>query len=366
MQIRLLPLVFVAFACARQERLPHPALSTQDFFLAPSDSLLFQGVASTVSRLSVEMPAGGCRDHIHQIACLVDPVVEGDPNPRVCQPVSAELIEPLQKVYDVYPPQLQKVFCSLGRIYIEKQFIGTAYAGLDEKGEKAIMGIRETALSQPLTLASWASWKEQLSFGGTKTGYSSVPELPRIESSMNVQGASDFLYFVIAHEFGHVLDFAKKVNVFDCPSGSDPSKGPVTCAARRGDWSALSWESQVRGLPESSDDPWGLRGWVLNPLGRFAFREDLCFYGCNSPAHPERAGDLYAGLYRSNLLTAYAATNAWDDFAESLAFYAAGKLGGFRYDVRLPDGTVYDLAGKVNEPVFASKLNYLESFFEKL
>lgn len=61
------------------------------------------------------------------------------------------------------------MFCSLNYIFIEKEFFGTAYASplKDSNGNiiGAMMGIRQSVLDENLNLETWASWKEQLSFG---------------------------------------------------------------------------------------------------------------------------------------------------------------------------------------------------------
>ncbi|MBK9321986.1 MAG: hypothetical protein IPM97_03335 [Bdellovibrionaceae bacterium] len=83
--------------------------------------------------------------------------------------------------------RFKKMFCSLKHIFVEKHFFGTAYAGTlkDQNGAMngAMMGIRQSVLDQNLNLTTWASWKEQLSFGGVADSYTSSPDLPHIETS---------------------------------------------------------------------------------------------------------------------------------------------------------------------------------------
>ena len=80
------------------------------------------------------------------------------------------------------------MFCSLKHIYIEKKFYGTAYAfgtyDQDKKMDGAELGIRQSVLDQNLKLTNWASWKEQLSFGGVTDSYTVTPYLPRIETTL--------------------------------------------------------------------------------------------------------------------------------------------------------------------------------------
>jgi len=157
--------------------------------------------------------ATDCRAHIESVMCLVDPPENKSEEPgsdRPCLPGGQAYAKYFEALYDNYPSALQKMFCSLRHIYIEKDFFGTAYAGLvkDEAGRPigAKMGIRKSVLDENLNLGLWASWKEQLSFGGVTDSYTLTPNLPSIQTASD-GNLNDFLYFVVAHEFGHIFDF---------------------------------------------------------------------------------------------------------------------------------------------------------------
>lgn len=354
-------LVFVFAALIQSRGAQASPRLPANFFLAPKTSAIFADLVP---------PSDDCRARIAQLLCLVDPSTDGNEStPRPCimgRDMSAGAAA-LQALYDNYPPALQKVFCTLGRIYVERNFIGTAWAGATPDGSQAILGIRETALlnEPPLSLSQWISWKEQLSFGGTSTGYSSRPDLVRVEGSMVLPPTtSDFLYFVIAHEFGHMLDFRYRVNRFDCQG---KSKGDL-CLAEKGSWSELSWIGQTKGYENSPSDPWGLMGATPNASGSFAHREELCFYACAAThGTPSLMRALYDSLDASSFLTTYSTTNPWDDFAESTAFYAGTTYAQLRYNVRLPDGSNYDLSDKyLHAPAFAAKRAWIERFFAQI
>jgi hypothetical protein len=345
-------------ACGLQK----PAESTErdlretHFFTAPAESHWF---ASPVPFAGTDLAA--CRARLESLVCLAGAPEPGGNNAnRACIPTDTRrYAEPLEKIFDAYPPTLQKVFCGLGKIWIEQNFKGTAYAGTTPDGSMAIMGIRESALIGDFPLAFWTSWKEQLSFGGIKDRYELTPGLPVIEATLDARGANDFLYYVIAHEFGHVLDFANKVNSYDCPQ--DPANPEAPCPATPGTWSAISWEAMIPREENLPGDPWGLQNWVLKPASQFAHREALCFYDCatnNASVVPA----LYAGLWRTDFLTTYATTNSWDDFAESVAFWVGAREAGLKYGILLGDGTFYPWSDKLEAPVFARKRAYLDAF----
>lgn len=117
-----------------------------------------------------------CREHIRKVMCLADPAPNGGVGQdRPCLPGGDAYAVFFETLYDHYPLSLQKMFCSLKVIYVEKEFSGTAYAGTikDPSGKivGAQMGIRKSVLDSQLNLSAWASWKEQLSFGGKTDSY---------------------------------------------------------------------------------------------------------------------------------------------------------------------------------------------------
>jgi hypothetical protein len=340
-----------------QKILPH-------YFQSPKESPIF-----ATSIPSEPYDPVSCRARIERLVCLVEPVPPGEENtPRDCvKDVDlSRAVNSLQAIYDAYPPALQSVFCRLGQIFLEKKFYATAYASSTPDGKQAVMGFRaDLLLGQPRSLSEWVSWKEQLSFGGAKD-YSLRDDLVKVRASSNLAApASDFIYFVIAHEFGHVLDAEHTVsNDFSqCTRDADPA-----CVPKVESWTALSWAKVYPKREATEEDPWNLRAAVPNDDGRFAHREELCFYGCR-PAHgkPELMAPLYASHYDSNFITTYAATNVWDDFAETVAFYSGTRYTDSHYDLVLPDGTTYDLADKYkNSTHFRAKREWVERFFQKI
>ncbi len=312
-----------------------------------------------------------CRAQIRSKTCLVRPTRPGEENkPREClveKNLDTAILE-LEKLYDSYPNFLQKVFCSLSAIYIEKEFFGTAYAGITHDGTQAVMGIRESAIvpaenEAPISMSRWISWKEQLSWGGQRSGYPVRDDLVKVDVAMNSNGANDFLFFVVAHEFGHIIDFSNLANATTCSSDSQ------LCLPNPASWTELSWKSQKMdySFPYPAEDPWGLMQWELLPDAIFQHRIELCFYAC--PANhgaPEKMFPLYESLQASSLLTTYSATNPWDDFAEAVAFYAGVEYADMQYMVRLPSGHVFDLTEKYkNSEIYRLKREWLEHFFAR-
>ena len=75
--------------------------------------------------------------------------------------------------------------------------------------------------------------------------------------------------------------------------------------------------------------------------------------------------DLYVGLTRSSFLSAYASTNPWDDFADSLAYYLMNHNLGTSYRIHTQQGLIFDIMWKLNSPLFTPKLQYIENFLNR-
>ncbi len=315
----------------------------RDFFVIP---------ITNESQILDEAPETDCRDNIRKVICLVDPVEKGqDSKSRKCLEGGQEYAIYFERLYDNYPPVLQKMFCSLKYLFIEKKFFGTAYAGMlerkDGKYQGAMMGIRKSVLDENLNLTTWASWKEQLSFGGIADAYKVLPGLPRIQTK-SAGLANDFLYFVVTHEFGHIFDFANDINkTQNCPEPKSEDEEMPECRLAENTWGDIGW--QTTRLP--------------HPINEFPKRKSLCFYGCEGK--PMSKGDIpevYQALHQTDFISTYAATNPWDDFSDSLAYYLMREKLNTSYFVMTEDGADYDIIKKLDSILFARKSNYIKNF----
>jgi hypothetical protein len=327
-------------------------VSAETVWLSPDFKIIHSRAAHPTGALPPDAPAD-CRARIHEIVCLVDPSTDDgqneDPLRRPCLPGSGAYAAPFEQLYDRFPAHLRKTYCGLRRIFIEKEFYATAYAGLtmdspDGVPNGAIVGIRKDLVDQPFGLDRWSSWKEQLNFGGDPQSYAINPALPMIHSS-----SQDMLYYVLAHEFGHIFDFMNHLNRWDdCKFGRDAVTG--TCVAARGSWSELGW-ANIFGQPKAGND--------------FPLRKALCFYGCNGNfIDPSRAGELYRGLFATNFISVYAASNPYEDWAEAFAFFTFQHELGATYALTLADGGRFDFIGHLQSAVMADKVNFVAHFLQ--
>jgi hypothetical protein len=271
-----------------------------------------------------------CRANIRAVTCVSRGVFDaaGDvPMTRGCARGAEPYVAFFERVYDRLEPTLQKMFCSVKAIHVEPNLESIAYAGMSFRG--AEIGFRKSIIDEGLDLSRLISWKEQLPFGGVRGSYEVARDLPQVEIVSDAPPVEDLAFYVLSHEFGHLFDFANDIN-----------------GGRRDGWTPLSWESRGTPLPTSD----------------FPHRADICYYNCSGgPLDRGVIPALYAGLERSNFVTVYAATNPYDDWAESLAFYMLEQQG-MTYDLRTGQGETYDLLSKLRAPQFASKLAWVERF----
>jgi hypothetical protein len=385
------------------------SLGGRDFFVKPASPAHLQRIQNKVLPRSTpgESMQSNCRSNIQRILCLVEPLVEGqEPEDRPCLPGGKKYAIFFEELYDAYPPALQKIFCSLDYLFIESNFQGTAYAGTleDKNGQLigALMGIRQSVLDQNISLTHWSSWKEQLSFGGAKENYKVDPNLPLISTQSQLP-VNDFLYFVVAHEFGHIFDFANSINKFqNCPSTKGFASGFESLLEERDlDESMynsggqkrkmfVSGDNKTHGLSSSSDErksniekeegenlnceaevnSWTSLTWATidKPVRRYDFQErsGLCFYNCEAGSLSRgQVPQVYMSLADTSFISTYAATNPWDDFADSLAYFLMDQKLGTTYSLDTRQGDLYDIMAKLNSRVFSKKHYYISEFLKR-
>jgi hypothetical protein len=298
-------------------------------------------------------PFADCRSQISQIICLVDPVDSQAPDQdffnRPCLPESKNYQSFFEAHFDRSPVVLQKMYCHLKKINVEKTSFGTAYAATmpDANGKTigGIIGIRKEVLDHALEFPSFLSWKEEISFGGSIT--STDPRLDLIHYQSNPMSPSFTIDFLLAHEFGHLFDFANHlVQVSDCDWDDKTDTQVGTCTVVPNTWGALSWSHAQKALPEQD----------------YFLRDQTCFYSCNGKfLSPLATTTIFNGLMSSNFVSTYAASNMSDDWAESFAYYILSSAQPFNWQVET-QGVTFDLTGHFHGDLLAGKRAYIQNF----
>lgn len=241
-------------------------------------------------------------------------------------------IEMIQKAYDHFPPLLQNVLLKLKRIYIESDMKMGGYAQLYRNSPGATIGLRKLDLDLYENLGKSLSKKEQLSYGLCDSTEAIDHRLPHYISEERAVVHS-YLYYVLAHEIGHLVDW----------------KNGFTNFESSGFWSETFWECEER--PKKDEDF----------VGRNLFR----FYQAKPGDIQEtQSSSLYQRLYESNFISAYGSTNADDDFAESFANVVLLKQ--LKTKLVLSDGKdkTYDIVEKINSKRFSTKKEFIEKILD--
>jgi hypothetical protein len=301
--------------------------------------------ASRTDRTYTPPAEQDCRERIKYIICLVDPPsTPNDDSPRLCLPNSGAYAKPLEEVYYLLPPHLQKMFCHLSTINVEKDFIGSAYGGVLFEADKktlrgGIIGIRESLLKGDVSLNRWASWKEQLHFGADPVKIEPMAHLPQVKAT-NGDDPRFMLYFLIAHEFGHIFDFTNLVNeTLNCSEEN--------CPIKPGTFGAISFEKNQIPLPQFE----------------FPLRKALCFYFCEGKFIDVNLQDeLYAQLGRTNFATAYTTRYEQEDFADTFALHSMRKDWKMNYVIRTVSGAIFDPMARLESEDLRAKREYIERF----
>jgi hypothetical protein len=242
---------------------------------------------------------------------------------------------------------MKKLMCSIDKFEIT--------SGMTSAGEFASPRIKINAdfLKKYLRVSDFLTWKDRLSFGGSKVFPENHVEWPLPQKDNEalpefsfriVNGSNDWLLFTLTHELGHALDLKNGLQK---------------------DWQRFSWTD----LSTS---------YAINPKPEFDFprRADACYYFCG--AHSLSLSDVFPyfdGLFRTGFVTGYAALDSLEDFADS---FAVGYLVNYAgLDEALPGefvrksnpsgtyppplATSRSLESFWNSKIFSNKRVYLEN-----
>ncbi|QLY25676.1 hypothetical protein [Bdellovibrio sp. KM01] len=291
-----------------------------------------------------------CRARISQITCSVADLQHDD----VCGEKNQKAIENLEHLYDLLQKPLQRVFCSLPYIFVVDKMDSLAMAGSGQG--TSFMAISRSLVESGLEADAVLGWKEQKIFGSELPRYQVSKDGPQV--SIRGKSPLQIMQYVVTHEFGHILDFANGANRFYCAPGEDCSAKPTTTEEyyalqkkflpEMDSWSSLSWKN----------------GYEPNDQNMFPLWSRLCFYYCEGRTKLQLSEmhDFYLQFDRTNFVTTYAATNPYDDFAESTAFYFMANAD-FDLQYRILTGkAVFFWDWRWHQ--FTKKNNWIELFYE--
>jgi hypothetical protein len=258
---------------------------------------------------SLSHAAEGCRDQIPNRICLT---TTDDPSGPCAHTTDPKYIEPFLKSYDLYSPTAKKMFCAIEEIRLLAKLDATAYSNYI---------FRRGIFDQQLSLARWATWKDQLNFGAPNDDrFAITDKLPFVRTTIDVPA----IYFILLHEMAHNIDT------------------PLA-----GKWQQLSNAS----------------------TNNYLNKDRICAYWCNPPIPPSEAIATYKSLWtQSDYLSLYASRNADEDFADSFAFFNMVVVSGYDYAVADPANpqAILSAKDKMQSPLFAAKLEILKQVYKDL
>lgn len=194
----------------------------------------------------------------------------------------------------------QKINKKLTGIVIVNDLGGSAYNEYvhDANGKQVAGFVILDISALDKTANEWATWKEQSPFKQDP----SFKLIAEIEKSAG-NNRKNALQYILLHEFGHVLSIGLETVA---PWGiAEDQLGTLD----RYKFTDLSWKIRDKKFVSIFD-------------GEKLDRTGLRYYGPEDKRLPtDRAKALYRQLENTNFPTLYAATNPFDDFAESFVSY---------------------------------------------
>ena len=104
----------------------------------------------------------------------------------------------------------------------------------------------------------------------------------------------------------------------------------------------------------------------MKPKLDFFGRSGLCFYDCKGNfVNRSLIPQIYQGVFDSIFVNTYASTNPWDDFADSLAYYAIDKYLGGQIMLHTGEGHSHELTLKLKDPLFQEKYQFMDKFLSR-
>ena len=192
---------------------------------------------------------------------------------------------------------------------------GTTEAVQDDQGRWRYGYIALNLSVLERTANAWGSWKERSAFQPDPPAR--IDMVLESEAADTVDGA---LRFIFLHELGHVLGLALGVHGFW-------DAEPVPVETLDSPFVRLSWQPDGSGKLVSR---WRERFPVLSQLHFYSFGE--------ATLKASEAADVYRALAQTDFPSLYAATNPYDDWAETFVVYVHTRMLGQPYRVSVTGG----------------------------
>jgi hypothetical protein len=227
-------------------------------------------------------------------------------------------------------------------IFLVEELGGSAYGELLREFDKNKLGFIVLDVGSLNRKANeWISWRENSPFSGKST-YTLHAE---IEEKSNDSRAAAIQY-ILLHEIGHLVGAAKGAHP-NWLTGDHPQNWPFTKAS----WS--TWDGGFKGKSKYDET--------------FVNRSKLKFYSFqDAPLTSREMDETYGQLLKTDFVSLYAATNMYDDFAETYSMYVHVVLQNRHWKIRITKEA--EAVREIKDPILdqrcESKRRYLDKMFQ--
>ena len=253
--------------------------------------------------------------------------------------IDASFVDDAASALENMPSQVLRHFIdhAVG-VFLVRNLGGTAYSELlkDYRANKRGFIVLDVG-SLARAANEWATWRERSPFADHRE----VELVATIEPSQS-NNRSKAIQYILLHEIGHLAG-AAQAHHGSWRENSDPAAFP---------FSALSW-TRVNGKAASNADD------------GFRTRAAVHFYKFGASKLTSRDIEpVYRELVNSDFVSLFAATNPFDDFAESYAMYVHVVLQGKPWNVQLwkAGSVIMD----VDRPIFERRCRLKRQYFDRL
>ena len=268
-------------------------------------------------------------------------------NPAAAEPMP-EISAALESISSSLSPAINSMLSArlIGVFVVDDMGTsGMAEAVADKDGNKRFgIIVLDRSILLKRKANEWATWKEESAFRIAPLNGSKLRMMIETEKNNNIVNA---IRFIILHELGHTLGIFSNAH----PGWNDPPR------------------------PDQMNYPFVKLSWTMDEKekvislfdSKFPERENIKYYAFgNAKLAEEQIGDVYAKMQKqTNFVSLYAATNLWDDFAETFVNYVHVVLDRRPWEAQIvnAEGKVAVIRSCFEEERCREKKEFMDKWF---
>ncbi|MBU1712674.1 MAG: hypothetical protein KKD47_06165 [Proteobacteria bacterium] len=225
-------------------------------------------------------------------------------------------------------------------VFLVEELGGTGYCELLRDFNKNRLGFIVLDVGSLDRKANeWVSWRENSPFA-MKGLYTIEAEIEQKRNDTRM-GA---IQYILLHEIGHLIGVAKGAHPH-WVTGGNPQKWPFT---------KLSWLTLAVGLKGKSKFD-----------GTFSKRSEIKYYSFeNALLTSKEINEIYGHFLKTDFVSLFAATNMYDDFAETYAMYVHVILQNRPWKIRIMKEGKKE--SEITTPIFDKRCEAKKSYLDKM